>query len=443
MPGTSPYGPLAPDPFESWTNCSTPADYSGDPKTAAGIIGGVSLVGLLASLVTVWVPGVAAFGIVVCGAFIVFCNWWLEKRLVCLGGTRSAVGLVYNVLPPDDNNWPPTPDNILGSFDTDYSFNVLLWQFSPQDTLPGAFHFDEGDTWPSTPLPYTTSFAQLDTPAQTTAESTLSTNWPTLIGGGYVPPHIQYDTVSEGMQLILPQQSMASLRLGFNGQCVFEDDEPATGQPFNANPGPSFQSFLLHCEIEGPGMYYLRSMMYALLAVFIAAAILAATGIGAILAFLLGLLAFLAGLFGGAIIQKQGVNPPAGSGYGGSELEPYRLPDGTLNPAGATLVYVRGRWIYDSLHSGWNELHPLEYLQIIAPPGDATGLIPSSSVNNGDWPDLSRAKEYLDGQYKMLEDPKSAELQAEPQNQWQLHPLLDGCLGPTPYPEPTAPADRK
>ena len=47
-----------------------------------------------------------------------FCEWWLYDRLICLGGDRSAIGMLVTIE-------PVTGKSGLGEFDTDYSINLL------------------------------------------------------------------------------------------------------------------------------------------------------------------------------------------------------------------------------------------------------------------------------------------------------------------------------
>jgi hypothetical protein len=85
------------------------------------------------------------------------------------------------------------------------------------------------------------------------------------------------------------------------------------------------------------------------------------------------------------------------------------------------------------LHSGWNELHPLHYLIVIE----------QSSLNNladGNWPDdIWDLQAKYDQQFGAINDPGTVQIQAQPQNQWKIHPVLDGCEGAVPYPTPPPP----
>ena len=388
-----------PNWFPSWTNCSSPGGWYNVPAWAVALIGGVGLVALIAAGVAgAWAPGVAAFLATACLAGITFCSWWLNVRLICLGGDRSAIGAIYHLEPPD-----PTLDAFaLGEYDTDFSFNMLLWPFVPQDELPNSF---------------------VSTQWNPSAQSNLITAWPTLPP---LVPNVPWSTVSSQVELILAQQSMSSVNLSFTGQDVESVDEPSP-QP----AAGSGQHFLLHCEIEGPGIHDLRTFLWVLFGVFIAAAALSAIPvIGSLLSWILSILAFLAFLIGGAAITHQDASPPAGGGWGG-KFNPY---DSAGNPNGPVdLGYAYGRWVYDSLHSGWNELHPLHYLIKI-------GQTTQGALANGNWPpDLGDTQQRYDTQFQIINSPTTPGIQAQPQNGWKVHPLLDGCLGRTTYPDPPPP----
>jgi hypothetical protein len=165
--------------------------------------------------------------------------------------------------------------------------------------------------------------------------------------------------------------------------------------------------------------------------VFVAAAVVSAIPIiGPALSWILSILAFLAFLFGGAAITHDDASPPSGGGWGG-KFNPY---DGAGKPTDVVdLAYVYGRWVYDSLHDGWNELHPLHFMIKI-------GQTTQGELAGGNWPpDLGDTQTKLDGQFNTINSPGTAQTQAEPQNQWTLHPLLDGCLGSVKYPDPPPP----
>jgi hypothetical protein len=375
--------------FPSYTSCSSPSGWYKEPVLQSILIAALGLVAGAAALLAGVSPAIAIASAGLCLAGINFCSWWLNVRLICLGGNRSAIGAIYH-LEPSVTSETGEPWEF-GAYDTDYSFNLLLWPFVPSDALPNSFTSYQ---WSSSAIP------------------TLISNWPTLF------PSIPFAEVSSQVDLILAQQSMASLGLSFTGQQL-------------DTPGDTQERFLMHCEIEGPGMRDLRDLFWALFFVFIAAAaVYAIPIIGPIISVILAILAWLAALFGGAASQNDDASPPSGGGWGG-QFNPY---DGAGSPSGLVdLAYCYGRWSYDSLHSGWNELHPLYYMLKI---GSAT----QGNLSNGDWPpNLGTKQQRYDAQYATINSPTTAQTQAQPENQWTLHPLLDGCQGATPYPVPPPP----
>ena len=42
-----------------------------------------------------------------------------------------------------------------------------------------------------------------------------------------------------------------------------------------------------------------------------------------------------------------------------SSIHPAEVPDGN----GADVLVVKGTWVYDSAHEGWNEIHPIKQCQ--------------------------------------------------------------------------------
>ena len=172
----------------------------------------------------------------------------------------------------------------------------------------------------------------------------------------------------------------------------------------------------------------LRTLLWVLFGVFVAAAALSAIPvIGSALAWILSILAFLAFLIGGAAITHDDASPPSTGGWGGS-FNAWETADG---PKGMVdLAYVYGRWVYDSFHDGWNELHPVHFMLKI---GEAT----KGDIENGNWPDeLGEVQATYDGLYAGINDPDTPRKQSEPPNDWTTHPLLDGCDDGHGYPEP-------
>jgi hypothetical protein len=119
---------------------------------------------------------------------------------------------------------------------------------------------------------------------------------------------------------------------------------------------------------------------------------------------------------------------------------------GDVNPNLGTLVrgdilFLKGDWIYDSLHTGWNEIHAVHAgskicnarMEVIK---DADGhdveFMPwPSDIGMGlglDTPE--RVKEavavWCEAQ-KCAEDAEEGGSRDNPAHNWIIHPLIDGC----------------
>lgn len=106
---------------------------------------------------------------------------------------------------------------------------------------------------------------------------------------------------------------------------------------------------------------------------------------------------------------------------------------GTLTPAdektgeGGDVILVRGDWVYDAGHTGWNEIQPIRHVQklteVIDPRFRGIGKADAALV-------ADFKKEVLDPWcFRVQEgtDLGVKDAQDEPQNQWHIHPLIDGC----------------
>jgi hypothetical protein len=198
-----------------------------------------------------------------------------------------------------------------------------------------------------------------------------------------------------------------------------EKNQPATlsiGVPFTGNqatdPLTGNPSWTLHCEFEGAGVRDLMlaaaiALQIGLAAFFVCMFVPGPLGLLlTILLFLLSLLTDGAGVIVGINDQASpsDVNPALGN----------ELHSGDL-------LVVAGAWVYDSGHShdspprGYNEIHPIKFCT----PAGKFGV---------DWPANIG---YLQANWPVAlgqaTSPTTIESQKQPQNQWQVHPILDGC----------------
>jgi hypothetical protein len=181
------------------------------------------------------------------------------------------------------------------------------------------------------------------------------------------------------------------------------------GGPPPAGPG------VFEIEFEGSGVW---DLYQALLAASVPAAIAAATCwipvIGWIICLIASLVALAIAGIGAAVAQ--GDSPDVT--VSGSAIRP-----------GVDVLFVMGRWVLDSAHSGWNELHPVLAAQKI-------GAVDPAKVATGnpwtgtDFADPVKLKAKLDAMCGLTGEassPLTAAAQAQPQNQWNIHPVVDGC----------------
>jgi len=189
----------------------------------------------------------------------------------------------------------------------------------------------------------------------------------------------------------------------------------------------SHEGNTLHCEIKGCGVH---DMCIALKIIGVAAAV-AAAGCGFLgpLGCLLALL--LIALI--ALIVHEIITQNTHHGH----------QDDVLDPASGTVVegdvvLMKGDWVMDTGHAGWNEIHPVRYLLKLTDEIDPKYL----GMNTDAAGDLLKAdaslieafkKEVLDiwcGLAKEADDPIVVEAQKDPLNGWGIHPCIDGCEEP-------------
>lgn len=226
-----------------------------------------------------------------------------------------------------------------------------------------------------------------------------------------LPPHNIGDTQkkieADGFlgKLIKEQAATKNISLPFDG---YTSSAPNCGDP---------QTAVLHCEIEGAGMDILRKWLIAIVAMlsiataaswfcfvpvigWITCAITAVLTVAAVIAAIAGI----------AHAQSDAASP--------SDIDPSL--GGSLhwgcNGQGADLVVVTGKWVYDSFHGGWNEIHPVRHLQRIG------------TWKGGPWPFVAQdaVKKWCSAVGSST-SPLTVAGQAKPENKWRIHPEVDGC----------------
>lgn len=203
----------------------------------------------------------------------------------------------------------------------------------------------------------------------------------------------------------------------------------AAGLPFTGqtavDPISLKTSAVLHAEFEGRGTQ--DASDGAAVALFMAfAGLIICVAVpppwGAIIGAVLAFLAFLAQLLGALL----------GRGDKGSvgDVAPELGALHPRDPGGTTfdVLGVFGRWVYDAGHNnegvGWNEIHAVKACYRA---GTWNG--------DGDWPPFADA--YADrfpDAYTGATSQATRDAQDAPENQWTIHPRIDGCASPPPPP---------
>lgn len=233
---------------------------------------------------------------------------------------------------------------------------------------------------------------------------------PTALRQDYTPEHPPQPPVSDYQnarqgRLVQPHPSILAI-----------------SRPYVEDEGHLQYVTALHCEFEGSGIRNLLIWAGIVLAFLIGALVVqtALSGLG----WLATLLVLLAFIFTGLGLTT---GPFAGPGAPGSG-DPTDVDEGLKDLSVGDIVVVKGEWVYDSLHHGWNEIHPVRACCIIAK---------GSEIGSGihlPWPPFLATDADVDALLKrwcpMLEDARQCEeagSRGDPANGWILHPLVDGC----------------
>ncbi|MEP7346567.1 MAG: hypothetical protein ABI877_14950, partial [Gemmatimonadaceae bacterium] len=109
--------------------------------------------------------------------------------------------------------------------------------------------------------------------------------------------------------------------------------------------------------------------------------------------------------------------------------------DPFLSLAKGDIVAVKGSWVYDSLHHGWNEFHPVTACEVVGHmPLPDLGIIADPPTP---WPtefDTSAKVEAFINEWCFgiteADDAEDGGSHEDPEQGWVIHPLVDGCKPP-------------
>jgi hypothetical protein len=392
------------------TRCTTVADHKGLSTPL------LVLTTLIVALLTGWLLPPLAL-VTVLGAVILYCRWWLYDRLICLGGEECAIGLLGAVEPPDKKTG-------FDAIDTDYSINLVLAPHNIQELPP--------DYLASPPAPEPGEDPSVKFKAA-----------------------LHRQIADDGMQgrLIKETHTTGDVKTIFGGK-KFDFEGYLHPYP-GARVLHHYQAYL-HGEFEGAGVKDLYDAAQAAIAVAAVASVACAVPlIGWAVCLILSIVAAAIAL--------------VGLGIGLSDAGKPNFFDGKFPGIHTTrdILFVRGVWVYDSAHTGWNELHPLVDCRIVASAKylkddvvDWDDAISGYMVKIGKWrweagklikaPGTPAKEDWTDwvadecGASKKASSPLTVDTQDRPEHKWTIHPVIDGCKPapaptPTPTPAPTGP----
>jgi len=99
---------------------------------------------------------------------------------------------------------------------------------------------------------------------------------------------------------------------------------------------------------------------------------------------------------------------------------------------------VQGEWIYDSGHTGWNEIHPVRACQVIGhldkgqtwSDFEFTDLSTNTVFKLDTAVNVETFRSFWCGALAGANGAEGGGNRSDPANGWGLHPLVDGCKPP-------------
>jgi len=355
---------------------------------------------LLASLAQPWVAAIEV------PLLLAYCRWWLYDRLICLGGYRCAIGMLGAVEPPSEKSG-------FDKFDTDYSINLLLAPHNIQE-LPA------------------------DYPASVPPPPSLGD--PTAYYHDEFLKALHRAIANDGIQGELIKE-----------QATIKDDGWDFLGSFNKAVGSQvlhhYQPYL-HCEFEGGGIYKLMKALEILLPLVTAAAIVCSIPVfGWIACAILGAVIAVVSLVGVVTALNDTGKP--------SVVDPATGQTSDQLHTNRDILFVKGTWVYDSAHEGWNELHPIKECLLVGQvrylsndvidwddaikffmvsvgkwrldwtdPQKPLPIKDSGAATGQDWKDYVR---FTCDKVGVATSGVTVGHQSDPEHTWTIHPAVDGC----------------
>jgi hypothetical protein len=433
---TTPTGPIIAPPGQ-YTHCVDRTNYQAPPSTS-------SFGDLLSALLSSSLAKTAEW---------LLCDYLLGGKLVCLAGgaDECAIGVVIGVEPVGQKPFP-------NSLDNDFSFNVLLAPYAPND-------FDVYHTHPDLPATFDPYKIYQDVLSGGDPQAALMTDphpvpvsLPTPADPGPESPVEGYGVLWswDGTKLVPGDPNVEGIHDNLN--------KLRTNYP---QDGSRISIPVLHAECEGSRIFFECQAMKPFLDAlqgklpFVPGPspedVCDATlgwipfGIGdaicTILSDLIQIPVFIA--MAPAMAQAFAAAWEAAQAYDdlfvtGPVAKQIHTGD---------VVIVSGRWTWDAGHAGHTELHPVKTIQKVQLPLELSGGYDPSNQNALSQEIINEMRDLHDRWCRLVQeappppDPRGGGVltppqlgsltppqitvytsQLQPENQWEIHPLIDGCI---------------
>ena len=240
-------------------------------------------------------------------------------------------------------------------------------------------------------------------------------------------PHSPYEFTANDIlmtdpyqgKFMVPQSESEDLGLGWGGYSV----------KWGGNNCEEFETEIFHCEVKGCRVHDVCNVLKAMSIVGVAVPIICSIPVIGWIA-----CAIAAGIWLAITLTAVGIAWAAT--HNGDINDVYDPASGKLESIdcktgeGGDVVLVKGDWVYDEPHAGWNEVHPVRHVQKLT---DVVDKI-YQSMNKADTDLVEKfKKEVLDVwcfHVKQPDDPDIKKAQQDPENSWKIHPTIDGCKKP-------------
>lgn len=373
-----------------------------------------------------------------------FCDQWLNRRLICIEHDRCAVGHVAHIENVSGKDW------LEALFDNDTSLNLRMSPYAVKDfpwqggLSPHDWNAILADGYPGADL-VRQRFTDLAYNGYEGAQDDAPADSP----GGRWSLHCEFE--GDGMTTLCALAKWSAVVTTITAPLWMAVG--AVGGFFYfgyKNYKKAFHTCKKHCKVP-----VFCDLVCAIVA---AVASVPAAVAGAFAGALAG--PGLAAVFLGGIASEIG-----GVRHDGA------FADAANDPASGNLelednIFLAGDLVFDSGHlDGWHEMHPVKHVQKICfPPTGAVLVNPALDPEDPCTPsdpdcgpqtrvkcearfasqaDRDEVKRYWDrwcSGYQTGQDPIVIAAQQDPENQWCLHPLVDGCAR-TPEPTHLSPVD--